>query len=103
MSRDAHVIRGAGGTITISADALSNLVVAAAERVEGARVRRPRRGLGVSIEHGTARVEVELAARFGTVVPELAETVQREVGDALRAATGLTVAAVDVSVEELDL
>ena len=101
MSRDGHTIRGPHGSIRIDGDALSALVVAAAELVDGARVRRPRRGLDVSVTEGTAKVELELAARYGTVLPSVARDVQKSVADALRASTGLT-AAVDVSIEELD-
>ena len=103
MSRDAYVIRRPHGAITIEADALAALVVAAAEGVDAARVRRPRRGLDVSIADGTARVELELAARFGTILPDVAEAVQAAVTEALSRSTDLRVAAVDVSVEELDL
>ena len=102
MSRDGHMIRGPRGEIRIEGDALSALVVAAAERVEGARVRRPRRGLDVSVEQGRARVELELAARYGLVVPALGRNVQASVALALRESAGLEVTAVDVSIEELD-
>jgi uncharacterized alkaline shock family protein YloU len=102
VSRDGHAIPSAAGSITIEADALAGLVVAAAERVDGARVRRPRRGLDVEVEGGRARIELELAARYGAVLPELAQAVQAAVAGALRESAGLEVAAVDVSVEELD-
>jgi uncharacterized alkaline shock family protein YloU len=102
VSRDGHVISSPAGSIRIEADALAELVIAAAERVDGARVRRPRRGLDVVVADGRATVELELAARFGAVLPELAQAVQRSVAETLRAATGLEVAAVDVSIEELD-
>jgi len=102
MSRDAHVIPSPAGSITIAADALAGLVIAAAERVDGARVRRPRRGLDVSVEGGAVRVTLELAARYGAVLPELARAVQAGVTTALRDGTGLAVGAVDISVEELD-
>ena len=102
MSRDGHTIRGPHGSIRIEGDALSALVVTAAELVEGARVRRPRRGLDVSVTDGTAQIELELAARYGTVLPSVAREVQANVAAALLASAGLA-AAVDVSIEELDL
>jgi uncharacterized alkaline shock family protein YloU len=102
MSRDGHTIAGPHGPIRIEGDALSALVVAAAELVDGARVRRPRRGLDVSVTDGTARIELELAARYGTVLPAVAREVQENVAAALLAAAGLA-ASVDVSVEELEL
>ena len=65
MSRDGHAIAGPRGAIRIEGDALAALVVTAAELVDGARVRRPRRGLDVSIVDGAVRkVELELAARL---------------------------------------
>jgi uncharacterized alkaline shock family protein YloU len=102
VSRDGHVIRGSRGEIRIEGDALSALVVAAAELVDGARVRRPRRGLDVSVTGGRARIELELAARYDVVLPVLGRAVQTSVADALRASAGLEVEAVDVSIEELD-
>jgi uncharacterized alkaline shock family protein YloU len=102
VSRDGHVLPGAAGEIRIDGDALAALVVTAAELVDGARVRRPRRGLDVSVADGAAKVELELAARYGTVLPSVAADVQRNVVAALRASAGLE-AAVDVSIEELDL
>jgi uncharacterized alkaline shock family protein YloU len=102
MSRDGYTIHGPAGTIRIDGDALAALVIAAAELVDGARVRRPRRGLDVTVTDGTAHVELELAARYGTALPGLGREVQMRVADALRDSAGLTVAGVDVSIEELD-
>ena len=102
MSRDGHTIRGPHGPIRIEGDALSGLVIASAELVDGARVRRPRRGLDVSVTEGTAKVELELAARYGDSLPSVARQVQTNVAAALLGSAGLT-AAVDVSIEELDL
>jgi uncharacterized alkaline shock family protein YloU len=96
------VIRGAHGAIRIEGDALAGLVVTAVERVDGARARRTRRGLDVVVEDGRARVEVELAVRYGAVLPGIAQAVQQSVAEALRGAAGLEVERVDVSVEELD-
>ncbi len=56
----------------------------------------------MSVADGIVQVELELAARYGSVLPELARAVQESVTDALRTAAGLTVERVDVSIEELD-
>lgn len=101
MSRDGYTIPGPHGSIRIEGDALSGLVVTAAELVEGARVRRPRRGLDVTVAAGTAKVELELAARYGTVLPAVAREVQESVAAVLLGSAGLS-AAIDVSIEELD-
>jgi uncharacterized alkaline shock family protein YloU len=102
VKHDGHTIAGPGGTIRIEGDALAALVVAAAEHVDGARVRRPRRGLAVTIADGRARVELELAVRYGTSLPELGAAVQQSISDALRRSAGLEVDGVDVSIEELE-
>lgn len=102
MSRDGHVIKSAHGDVRIEGDALAGLVLAAVALVDGARPRRPRRGLDVDVSDGTARVELELAARYGAVLPELARAVQDRVAEALRSSAGLTVERVDVAIEELD-
>lgn len=97
-----HVVDGAGGKIEITAAALAQVVVHAAESVSGARIRRPRRGLEIGVAEGRARVEIDLAVGFGGVVPDVAGEVQARVAEALRSMCGLSVDAVDVSVEELD-
>jgi uncharacterized alkaline shock family protein YloU len=97
----SYVLREDAGAITVADAALTQIVVQAAEAVEGARVRRRRR-LGLEIEDGGARVELGLAVGYGRVLPEVARDVQQRVRDALRRMCGLEVRAVDVSVEELD-
>lgn len=102
MRHDGHTIESPAGAIRIEGDALAGLVVAAAELVEGVRVRRPRRGVAVHVEDGRARVELELAARYGLALPELGAAVQRGVAEALARASGLAVGAVDVVVADLE-
>ena len=99
---DPYVIRGEQGSITVAPAALTQLVVEAAESVDGARVRRPRRGLELELADGHARVEIELAARLGAVLPELARGVQERVREALTTMCGVEVDTVDVSIEEID-
>jgi uncharacterized alkaline shock family protein YloU len=89
-----------GGTISVPAATLARLVVSAAELVDGARVRRPRR-VELALADGGAAVSLQLAARYGTVLPELAEAVQASVSRTLAQMCGVEVRSVDVSVEEL--
>jgi uncharacterized alkaline shock family protein YloU len=98
---DTHVIHAEGGTITVAPAVLSQIVVGSADAVEGARVRRPRRGLEIEVDGERARVTLELAVRSGLVLPDVAGEVQQRVGESLRTMCGLD-ASVDVSVEELD-
>jgi uncharacterized alkaline shock family protein YloU len=97
-----YVIRNDDGTITLTDGALTNIIVQSAESVEGARVRRARRKVGVELDGMRARVELELAVVYGRVLPEVAQDVQLRVTDALTQMCGLDVSAVDVTVEELD-
>jgi uncharacterized alkaline shock family protein YloU len=101
MSSD-HVITSELGSVTIVRAALAQVVVRSAEQVEGIRVRRPRRGLEIALDDDRARVSVELAARYGVVLPDAARDVQARVAEALRTQIGLHTTAVDVSLEELD-
>jgi uncharacterized alkaline shock family protein YloU len=99
---DDYVLTGPGGSITVTAAALSRLVRAAAESVDGARVRRPRRALEVHIDGDATRVTLELVARYGSVLPDVARAVQERVAEALARSCGLRVESVDVAIEELE-
>jgi uncharacterized alkaline shock family protein YloU len=99
---DDHVIHSDGGTVTLTHGALTQVVIRSAEAVEGLRVRRPRRALEIELDGSRARVSVEVAVRYGVVVPDAAREVQRRVADGLRTVCGLEADAVDVAVEELD-
>ena len=99
---DGYVLREDGGSIDVTVGALAQIVQRAAESVEGARVRRPRRGLDLRLEDGRVRVELELAVRYGVILPEAAREVQARVAEALEAMVDLDVEAVDVSIEELE-
>ena len=96
------VVEEQHGTITVTPSALGELVVRAAEAVDGAQVRRGRRRLDIDVRDGEARVRMELTARYGVVLPALARSVQEHVADALATMCGVRVEAVDVSVEEIE-
>ena len=97
-----YVVRNDEGSITVTDAALTHIVVQAAEAVDGARVRRARRKVGVELDGRHARVELELAVAYGKVLPDVAQDVQLRVTDALTQMCGLEIATVDVTVEELD-
>jgi uncharacterized alkaline shock family protein YloU len=97
-----YVLHEGVGAITVTDAAMTQIVVQAAESVEGARVRRARRKLDLEIEGSRAHVELALAVAYGKVLPEVARGVQEQVTDALARMCGLEVSAVDVTVEELD-
>ena len=97
-----YVVSSEGGAVSVTDAVLTNIVVQSAESVEGARVRRARRKVAVELEGSVARVELELAVEYGRVLPDVAHAVQSRVTDALTQMCGLDVAAVDVTIEELD-
>ena len=99
---DAHVLSRDGGSLTVSPAAMSQIVAAAAEADDGARVLKRRRGVDVSVRDGHAHAELELAVPYGAVVPDVARGVQSRVAEALAGMCGLEVDAVDVAIEELE-
>ena len=95
------VFRSAAGSVTVTAAALSRLVAQAVSSVDGARLRRPKRGLEIRHADGRASVTVELSVRHGAAMPELARAVQERVAEALARTGGLKVERVDVEIEEV--
>jgi uncharacterized alkaline shock family protein YloU len=98
----SFVLEEPQGTITVTPSALADLVASAAEVVDGAHVRRGRRRLDVELADGSARVRLELTARYGIVLPQLAREVQEKVAAALGTMCRVEVKSVDVSVEEIE-
>ena len=91
-----------GGSVRVSEVALAEIVRRAVESVDGARLRKRRRRLGVELENGRARAELQLAVAYGRVLPETAAAVQERVADALARMCDVEVEAVDVTVEALE-
>ena len=91
-----------GGSVRVSEAALTQIVSRAVSSVDGARLRKGRRRLGVELDDGRARAELQLAVAYGRVLPEVAAAVQEQVADALARMCDVEVEAVDVTVEELD-
>ena len=98
---DQLVVTEPEGTVCVPAATLARIVVRAAERTDGARVRRPRRAVDVEVTGDSAAVTLRLAARYGTVLPQLAEEVQGHVARALEQMCGVEVRSVDLAIEEL--
>jgi uncharacterized alkaline shock family protein YloU len=95
------VFRGPDGTVMVTAAALTELVARAARSIDGARLRRPKRSIEIRHGGGRASVELELGARYGVPLPELARSVQERVGRALAQVSGLEVERVDVVLEDV--
>jgi uncharacterized alkaline shock family protein YloU len=100
MSRT--LVQENGGSVRVSEVALTQIISRAVASVEGARLRKGRRRLGVELEGGRARAGLQVAVRYGYVLPEVARAVQERVADALAAMCDAEVEAVDVTIEELD-
>ena len=95
------LVQESGGSVRLSEVALTEIVRRAVSSVDGARLRKGRRRLGVEIEEGRARAELQLAVAYGHVLPEVSAAVQERVADALARMCDVEVEAVDVTVEEL--
>lgn len=95
------LVQKSGGAVRVSEAALTEIVRRAVASVEGARLRKGRRRLGVEIEGGRARAELQLAVAYGRVLPEVSAAVQERVAEALARMCDVEVDAVDVTVEEL--
>jgi uncharacterized alkaline shock family protein YloU len=91
-----------GGSVRVSEAALTQIVSQAVSSVDGARLRKGRRRLGVELEDGRARAELQVAVAYGRVLPEVAAAVQERVADALARMCDVEVEAVDVTVETLE-
>jgi uncharacterized alkaline shock family protein YloU len=96
------VLPEAEGTITVTPSALAGLVIQAAEAVDGVQVRRGRRRLDIDVVLGEARVRLELSARYGLVLPDVARDVQERVAEALVTMCAVRIGSVDISVEEVE-
>ena len=95
------LVEEAAGSVRVSEAALTEIVRRAVESVDGVRLRKGRRRLGVELQDGHARAELQLAVAYGRVLPEVAGEVQERVADALTRMCDVEVEAVDVTVEEL--
>jgi uncharacterized alkaline shock family protein YloU len=96
------LVQDDAGSVRLSEAALTEIVQRAVSSVDGARLRKGRRRLGVELEDGRARAELQLAVAYGRVLPEVAGAVQERVADALARMCDVEVEAVHVTVEELD-
>jgi uncharacterized alkaline shock family protein YloU len=95
------LVQESGGSVRVSEATLSEIVRRAVASVEGARLRKGRRRLGVELEGGRARAELHLVVAYGRVLPEVCTAVQERVADALARMCDVEIEAIDLTVEEL--
>ena len=95
------LVQEPGGSVRVSEAALSEIVRTAVASVDGARLRKGRRRLGVELEDGRARADLRLVVVYGRVLPEVCTAVQERVAAALAEMCDAEVEAVHVTVEEL--
>jgi uncharacterized alkaline shock family protein YloU len=88
--------------VRVSEAALNEVVRRSVASVDGARLLKGRRRLGVELEGGRARAELRLAVAYSHVLPEVSATVQERVADALGRMFDVEVEAIDVTVEQLE-
>ena len=95
------LVQQAGGSVRVSEAALSEIVRQAVASVDGVRLRKGRRRLGVELEDGRARADLRLIVAYGRVLPEVCTAVQEQVADALARMCDVDVDSVHLTVEEL--
>ena len=95
------LVQEPGGSVRVSEAALSEIVRRAVASVDGVRLRKGRRRLGVDLEEGRAGAELRLIVVYGRILPEVCAEVQERVADALARMCDVEVGEVDVTVEEL--
>jgi uncharacterized alkaline shock family protein YloU len=95
------LVQEPGGSVRVSEAALSEIVRRAVASVDGVRLRKGRRRLGVELEEGLASAELRLVVVYGRILPEVCAAVQERVADALARMCDVEVGEVDVTVEEL--
>jgi uncharacterized alkaline shock family protein YloU len=95
------LVQEPGGSVRVSEAALSEIVRRAVASVDGVRLRKGRRRLGVELEEGRASAELRLVVVYGRILPEVCADVQERVADALARMCDVEVGEVDVAVEEL--
>jgi uncharacterized alkaline shock family protein YloU len=96
------VVQEGGGSVRVSEAALTEIVRRAVASVEGVRLRKGRRRIGIEFQDGHARAELQLAVAYGRVLPEVSTAVQERVAAALAGMFEVEVDAVDVTVEQLE-
>jgi len=101
VSRDDLVTENSLGRVVLTGSALAAHAVEAAESVEGVRVRRPRRGVGIDVGDDRVHVALRLVAVAGSALPTVGEAIQRAVSEAMGRTTGRRVT-VDVAIEGIE-
>jgi uncharacterized alkaline shock family protein YloU len=96
------LVQESGGSVRVSEVALAEIVRRAVASVDGARLRKGRRRLGVELQDGRAHADLQLAVAYGRVLPEVSAAVQEQVADALARMCDVEVDAIDVTVMELE-
>jgi uncharacterized alkaline shock family protein YloU len=96
------LVQESGGSVRVSEAALNEVVRRAVASVDGAQLRKGRRRLGVELEGGRARADLQLGVAYGRVLPEVSAAVQERVADLLARTFEVEVEAVDVTVEHLE-
>ena len=96
------LVQESRGSVRVSEAALNEVVRRAVASVDGAQLRKGRRRLGVELEGGRARAELQLAVAYGLVLPDVSVAVQERVADMLARTFDVEVEAVDVTVEQLE-
>lgn len=102
-----------GGSLKISQDVIATIAGYAASEIEGvvalSESRLPIKNMlkkggmlkpiQINLNDDVAIIDMSVDLRFGTRIPDVAETLQKTVKDAVQSMTGITVSKVNIHVE----
>ncbi|MBL3683004.1 Asp23/Gls24 family envelope stress response protein [Leucobacter aridicollis] len=94
---------GERADLGITEGAVRGIIRACEDRVPGALIGRCQLDGDVTEPGAPIRVEVDVSALYGAPIVPLAERLRAEIGQALAAHTPLAVAAIDISVRDVQL
>ena len=93
------------GEVILSDDVLTSIIGKAAENAEGAALigKNPKKSVKVEAEGDQVAITLQISVEYGLKIPEVAETLRKEVQEAVTNMTGMQVSAIHIHVQELTM
>jgi uncharacterized alkaline shock family protein YloU len=96
---------GKDGEVVLSDDVLTSIIGMAVSKVEGAALlgKNPKKSVSVDADGDRVAITLQVSIQYGLKIPEVCETLRKEVQEAVNTMTGMTVSAIHVHVQELTM
>ena len=93
------------GEVILSDDVLTSIIGMAAGKVEGAALlgKNPKKSVKVDAEGDQVAITLQISVEYGLKIPEVAETLRKEVQEAVNNMTGMEVSAIHIHVQEMTM